>query len=248
MRAIASAAVSLVLAGFIAWTFWRSPGLYRRAKAAVAAGDPKARSSLYLVSLRSRVVSGALALLAVALGPITLDPRVLGLGHNPIVRMVPGSWKTVLVAGLIGAVTGELIRRTAAARRGPAPPTASRWRPDFHALIPVTLAERWLGAVVAIGAGTVEELVFRGWLFGALHTYLGLSGAIILVVGVAIYGLGHWYQGPVGVLTSSFEALVFGVVYVGTCSLIVPMVLHTVVDLRVIFMRAPPPPSEGATT
>ncbi len=65
-------------------------------------------------------------------------------------------------------------------------------------------------------AGFGEELVWRGFLMGRVARLLGggRSGWVAaLIVTSALFGLGHAYQGPTGVVLTAFAALVFGLVY-----------------------------------
>lgn len=111
--------------------------------------------------------------------------------------------------------------------------------PDFTALIPVTGRERLLWAAAAISAGICEEIVFRGWLLATLHDSVGLGGTALVPTAAAIFGLAHTYQGVTGVILTALAGVLFCVLYVATGSLLVPILLHCVVDLRFAFLPAP---------
>lgn len=50
------------------------------------------------------------------------------------------------------------------------------------------------------------------------------------------FGLAHAYQGPAGVLTTGVLGGVLAAVYLQSGSLLLPMALHTVIDLRFLLV------------
>jgi membrane protease YdiL (CAAX protease family) len=120
---------------------------------------------------------------------------------------------------------------------------------DWSKLNPrlLSLGGTWLGQLVAqaqdfdrgtligvfggVAVGTIA-LSFRGWLLSTLHGPLGLSGSALLLIAAAIFGLAHAYQGITGVILAALAGALFCALYIATGSLLVPMVLHVVVDLR----------------
>jgi uncharacterized protein len=115
----------------------------------------------------------------------------------------------------------------------------SRLLPDFTSLIPVTRNERLLYAALAVSAGICEEIVFRGWLLSTLRSPIGLSGTALVIVASAIFGLAHAYQKVVGMLVTGLVGVLFCVLYVKTGSLLMPILLHVLIDIRFAFMPAP---------
>jgi membrane protease YdiL (CAAX protease family) len=103
-------------------------------------------------------------------------------------------------------------------------------------LLPRTAREkqRWIG--VSITAGICEEIIFRGFLFFYLQHIVGTSlyGAIVLSTG--IFGLSHYYQGTSNVVRTSIIGLLLGIAYAATGSLLVPIMLHTALDLGGLYM------------
>ncbi len=63
--------------------------------------------------------------------------------------------------------------------------------------------------------------------------------AAVLVAAV-VFGLAHLYQGVAGVLLTSVLAVALGALNVATDSLLPGMVLHVLIDLRVLASRPPP--------
>jgi membrane protease YdiL (CAAX protease family) len=145
--------------------------------------------------------------------------------------------------GIVSGLVGGLILATAAAiliriwkNRQPQREQKKHWwhrlLPDFSALLPSGPRERFLFAAVAISAGVCEEVVFRGWLLYILHNDLGLNGATLVLVAAACFGLAHFYQGAIGVIGATIVAILFTFLYVQSGSLLVPILLHILIDLR----------------
>ncbi|MDH3216762.1 MAG: CPBP family intramembrane metalloprotease [Candidatus Krumholzibacteria bacterium] len=101
---------------------------------------------------------------------------------------------------------------------------------DLMALIPKNEREaRWWPAV-SLTAGVCEELLYRGFLI-AVFSYL-FNTWMALGLSTIIFGLGHFYQGPSGVLKTGFVGLILGALYILTGSLWAPILVHFVLDLN----------------
>jgi membrane protease YdiL (CAAX protease family) len=110
--------------------------------------------------------------------------------------------------------------------------------------LPTTPKERAWWAIVSVTAGVCEEIIFRGFLLRYLHTapwHLTLIWAIAL--SSAIFGLQHLYQGIAGVLQTTVMGVLFCLIFLITGNLAVPILLHTVMDLRVLLLLPPTPTS-----
>lgn len=147
----------------------------------------------------------------------------------------------VVVGLAIGGVVGIVITLLANSGRL----RIARTRPrrvagNFDALLPSNRSERRIFAVVAVTAGICEEFLYRGVVFFALrHTFphLALAGAVM--ISALIFGLGHAYQGVVGVLATAVLGGALAVVYVATGSLLVPILTHILLDLRAVATARP---------
>ncbi len=82
---------------------------------------------------------------------------------------------------------------------------------------------------VSITAGIVEEFLYRGFAFWYLAHFMPMW-AVVLVSSVA-FGLGHTYQGASGVLRVALAGIAFGILYVLTGSIWLPMLAHVVLDI-----------------
>ena len=82
---------------------------------------------------------------------------------------------------------------------------------------------------VSVTAGIVEEIVYRGFVIWYLGQYMPVWGAV--VVSSVAFGLGHSYQGASGAVRAGLVGLVFGVLYVGTGSIWLPIIAHILLDV-----------------
>lgn len=169
---------------------------------------------------------------------------------------VASSAVTGMIAGMLLAVVGVavalLVRRGRSRRTsGDAPATpasaetpAREPRGQMVAVLPMlprTTAGRRGWAMLSLSAGVTEEITYRGLLLLTLAVVLpnGTPAVALVVATAVLFGLAHWYQGWTGVVsTGVFGALMAGLFLV-TGSLLLPMALHTLVDLRALLLPLP---------
>jgi membrane protease YdiL (CAAX protease family) len=149
-------------------------------------------------------------------------------------------WKTVALAVVAAAILllgSELLVGPLAHRIWPQPErvsnviesAASGWRQALTNLLIV-----WTFA--AFG----EELSYRGYLLTRMADALGRSSlaywaAMILVS--LLFGFGHYYKGPSGVLDSTYSGMVLGVAYLlAGRNLWAPVLIHGISDTVVVFV------------
>lgn len=101
--------------------------------------------------------------------------------------------------------------------------------PGVRIVIPGSAAEMRVFAAVGVTAGICEELLYRGFVLWYLSALLPRGWAI--VAAVAIFGIGHAYQGVRGVLMTAMVGGIALAVYLWTGSLIAPIVMHATLDL-----------------
>jgi membrane protease YdiL (CAAX protease family) len=242
-------AIDIVLAGYVVWEVVRFGPQYRQLKLDLVNGDMQARARLYRKAIRFEWGSALLALLALGFDWNQLSPKILAFENNHLLQVLRGSdldrgSMAGIFLGLLLGTAGFVIARIRSNRRGVAPGSvpARRWRkllPDFFALVPVSPHERLLWIVVAISAGVCEEIVFRGWLLSTMHGVLHLQGATLLLVAAILFGLAHSYQGVSGMLLTAFAGALFCGLYVATGSLLMPILLHILIDVRFAVLPAP---------
>lgn len=107
---------------------------------------------------------------------------------------------------------------------------------DISSILPRNRRELGYGVLLAITAGTTEELMFR--LFLPLLVTLVTGSALAgLILSVAAFGAMHRYQGWVGILATT--ALGFGLacVYLGSGVLWAVIALHILIDVNGLVVR-----------
>jgi uncharacterized protein len=256
---ILSIVTDVVLAGYVVREVLRFGPEYRQLKRDIANGDTHARARVYRKAIVFEWQSALLALLALGFDWSKMNPRFLALeGMRWIQALQGGSPGRAgfdrgalagIFFGLVVGTLGFVIARIRSNRRGMTSATApargwskgwwSKLMPDFSALVPTTARERLLWVAVAVSAGICEEIVFRGWLLSTLHGSLRLQGAALILAAAVLFGLAHSYQGITGVVLTAFAGLFFCGLYVATGSLVWPILLHIVVDVRFAVLPAP---------
>jgi len=149
-------------------------------------------------------------------------------------------WKTValvLLAAAILLLGSELVVEPLAHRIWPEPEHVSNviesggagWSQALTNLL-----------IVWVFAAFGEELSYRGYLLARAAEVLGRSNlaywAAMIVVSV-LFGFGHYYKGPSGVLDSTYSGLVLGTAYVlSGCNLWTPILTHGIADTVAVFV------------
>jgi membrane protease YdiL (CAAX protease family) len=240
---------ALFLVSYLAYEAAVSPRKYRHLKRAIAERDARARTLFYKDILWFEWVSAFLAFAALEFDVARFNPAHLQAGDTAFGRWwiflwhrAGGGFLAGLASGIaigiaIAAVAIIIGRRRVQLRQTPSPesaPTASSWQilPDFSALIPIRPRERVLFACVAISAGICEEIVYRAWLLDLLHG-AGLTGATLVIIAALLFGIAHYYQGYAGAVITSLVGFALCVLYIASGTILVPMLIHALVDLRI---------------
>jgi uncharacterized protein len=205
--------------------------------------DPGARRSFYR---RLLVLEWGLAVLAliVWLSAPGVDAGAVGLQW-------PQRWPGLLTTGVVLLVLVFVVASTRVLRSGAlleAAEPARRPGEGRHAepsgaatlaLLPRTAAERRLFTLVGVTAGVCEEWLYRGFFLAVVAALAGglPTGVLVLVAAVA-FGLAHAYQGRAGIVTTGVLGGVMAAVYLDTGSLLLPVVLHALIDLRFLLVPA----------
>jgi uncharacterized protein len=204
--------------------------------------DPGARRSFYR---RLLVLEWGLAVLALVvwLSAPGVDAAEVGL-RWPEQWPGPLTGFVVLLVLLFVAVStralrgGALLEAAEPVRRRPGEGRHSE--PAVHAtlaLLPRTPGERRLFTVVGVTAGVCEEWLYRGFFLAVVAAVAGGPPTAVLVVVAAVaFGLAHAYQGPAGIVATGLLGGVMAAVYLQTGSLLLPVLLHVVIDLRFLLV------------
>lgn len=191
------------------------------------------------------VVRVALAVLLLALPLVVahLAARRLGRRWRDYGFRPPDRWGRTLVRGVL---TVGAIFLASALLVGPLRALLDLSAADLSTLDPVR-GDPWAfaGLLVAawVTAALGEELLFRGFLMNELADLLGGGGqgwAASAVLTSAVFGAGHFYQGPGGMLATGVIGLVLAAAYLAADrNLWVPVLGHGLLDtisLTVLFL------------
>lgn len=189
---------------------------------------------------------GAVALVAVLPGVGLGDLGLRAPDLRPLLASggaaAGGSTLAGFVVGATLAVVGATLVVRLVARRSTRTPLAGA--AAVEPMLPRSNRGRRGWAGLALAAGVTEEITYRGLLLLALALLApGADRTTVLVVAAVLFGVAHWYQGPVGMLATGAIGWVLGGLYLATGSLLVPMVLHVLVDLRPLLLRTPSTPA-----
>jgi len=146
----------------------------------------------------------------------------------------PKSWALVVVLAV-----GAAVLRLALGQFVVDPLTAHFWPPakgpaGFETIAHNPLAfVKWLGLIWTFAAFG-EEVSYRGYLTKRAADLFGGGKAAWIaatLVAAVLFGLGHWYKGPAGVLDSTVAGLVLGAAYLisGRC-LWTTILAHGLID------------------
>ncbi|MFC7327621.1 CPBP family intramembrane glutamic endopeptidase [Marinactinospora rubrisoli] len=166
-----------------------------------------------------------------------LHPGDLGLrAPHALLPLLTGAGTAVAVLvawWLAGGVRRRFGRSRARAPRQEEPAGRQRTAPGAHVmavLAPRSRRERRLAVAVSVTAGVCEEVLYRG-LFIAFGVSLGLPVWAAAVLSCLLFAVAHVYQGWWGLVGPGLLGVLFTLTYLGTGSLIVPILLHLAIDL-----------------
>jgi len=194
----------------------------RTLKAAPAERLPALRRGLW-----ARAIASQWLLVALALGVWLAAHRsliTLGLGLRP-------SW------GLLGVLLGLAVIVVLVVHQRPAVDQDEMLRArvrdrlaPVERLMPRSAADMPLFSALACTAGLCEELLFRGYLLWVANALLPFP--IAPAAQALLFGLCHAYQGPRGIVLTTFAgAFLTGVVLL-TGSLWPAMLIHALMDVH----------------
>lgn len=195
--------------------------------------DPAARSRFYRLNMVNKwlwlIVIGIILLL----GSVPLS--TLGL-------QAPASWESTLwplaeIVIILPIASLVQVRIIAKKRRD----GLLQHLFAIKEFLPHTSQERLLWLFVSITAGICEEIIFRGflpWYFLYLGPFLGfqISYLAAVLLSTILFGCVHLYQGWKGVLMTALAGGVLVCIYAYTGSLILPIVVHILIDVRIILL------------
>ncbi|HEY0255474.1 MAG TPA: CPBP family intramembrane glutamic endopeptidase [Kofleriaceae bacterium] len=220
MTALAIAYLVILTAVDITW----SPKYLASIRARVAANDPTSRRSMYRMFIAFDWIGAALALAILVGGG--LSSRAIGLTPPS------GEWLEAHAGLLGGAAMGVIAGGVVMLLR----PTKTKLVGDIDVLVPRTTEERGWFALLAITAGITEEVMYRALPIIVLTALLP-SPWWAVGISAVVFGVAHFYQGVAGVIATAIMGAVFGALYVLGHSLLPVMILHAMIDLRLLAIR-----------
>jgi membrane protease YdiL (CAAX protease family) len=227
-------------------TPFRGRRRYRRLRAEIDV-EPRARTRWYRRSIVGKWIH------VVAIGVIiAISPRA-GLRDIGVVWPHSRSGVPWIVSiELIVAIVVSTVLYRITGRRGRRIPGQD----SFRALLPRTGSERRWAYGVAFTAGVTEELIFRGLILNAA-IWAGMPIVVALTISSLLFGVVHLYQGRWGVIATALVGSLLGWLYLATLSIVLPVVLHVLLDLRGLVWipassapvsMAPEPPAQSVNS
>lgn len=186
--------------------------------------DPSARLRHYLQGIAAEAAGAALVGLLALLAHSRMRSLWPPGDNTKVADQIPGLVIGLLLVTVIYRIGGRRARRALAFQLRP-----------VAALLPRTRRERWTFALLAVSAGVCEELLYRGFGLAALRWALpGVGNPALIAVTAVAFGLAHLYQGWPGMMLTGLLGGYFGWIVVSTGSLLPVMLVHAVVDLRIL--------------
>jgi membrane protease YdiL (CAAX protease family) len=162
-----------------------------------------------------RVVPNEVLILPL-LGVLSMRLRSAGWNWATLGLDRPPSWRTVLLVALAAAALRILLSDYALD-----PLLQQIWPPAKSPEIADGIPGNLVNALVAFGlvwtfAAFGEEVAYRGYLLNRAAAALGNSTAafwIAALIAATLFGYGHYYKGPAGVVDSGIAGLILGAAY-----------------------------------
>jgi len=152
-------------------------------------------------------------------------------------RWVPGIFVTAVTA-IISVVA--LLVPVVIARKPAAAAAVARRLEKLAYLLPHNSRERCWWAILSITAGIGEECIFRSFLLWYLHAGVWRMNLLTAIaIACTVFALCHLYQGGVAALGTGLLALLFLIFFLGTGNLLLSIVLHTLADMRMLWLPQP---------
>ncbi len=196
--------------------------------------QPAAQGSLAGVS-RPRTYALSLVLLLVPTTALltywplqSRDYASLGFGFPSGAHAAWGAWGAVAFCAAC-ALAVLAARMVARFREWLRPHVVASFEGALAALLPRTPREMLAFGLVVPPAALAEELLFRAFMLPYLGCVMPWWAAAL--VGSAIFGLCHGYQGVGGIAKTGAFGLLLALAYVSTGSLLAPVAIHAGMNL-----------------
>ena len=217
------------------WDFWDTQRLKR---------NPSSAGKLrYYKTLAAWLwTASVVALLAIGVRPLlTIEPA-----PQEISWLLQHAWVFYLVEMVVALFVALMLLPFATVfwkkvKKQPRKYSSANAMKHLAYFFPATWTERRWWVLLCITAGVCEETLYRGFLLHYLHVFpWTLNLTLALLVSSVIFGLAHLYGGISGVIGSAIAGFIFGLLFILTGSLLLPMILHAALDLRMLVILRPP--------
>ena len=181
---------------------------------------------LWVLALGAVLTIGPKTAVTTPVGPVEMGWLGVGTrGRAVVLGMIAGIMGALFIPAVMAVWNTKLREKSGKAAK----------RLGF--LLPSTGEERQWWWAICLTAGICEEIVYRGflihyWRVAPFH----LSVTWALVVSAAIFGIGHLYQGIAGGVQTAMLGFLLGALFLITGDLLVPMMVHAVLDLRALLL------------
>lgn len=201
---------------------WGSTMGFRRLRRANQSDLPRIRRSVYRVAM---IVQWSLAIVTLAWWMAARRPWT-SIGLVPHASIGLGG-----IAIGLAIVVGLVLRQRAQVLDDDEALAEVRFKlARIERMMPRSPAELRSFYALSVTAGVCEELLYRGFLIWYLAHGFGLIQAAALAA--LIFGLGHTYQGPRGIVLTGLVGVFLGAIYLISGSLFAPMLFHALMDVH----------------
>jgi membrane protease YdiL (CAAX protease family) len=196
--------------------------------------SPAARVRVYRTTILWLWAATVLLLLTTSRADLFTPPRAASLGF---LARDPDAAAGIVSGIAAGVLIGALLPALLALANAGAREKLLKQLGTISFFLPRGGRERLYFAALSLSAGVCEEVIFRGFL---IRYFDGLFGHPLLVwpilAAALVFGLDHGYQGWAGMLLTTVMALVLSALYYGFGALWLPMLLHALIDLRILLI------------
>lgn len=102
-------------------------------------------------------------------------------------------------------------------------------------MFPESTALKSVVFFAAIVIGFFEEVMFRAFLPTYVTELLEISPLLAVIIANVLFGIVHYHQGSTGVIETAKSGFIWSFLYYSTGTLWVPIILHAVADMKLIF-------------
>lgn len=192
--------------------------------------DPGVLVRMYRLSVGAHWVWSVLVVVAVLVAP--------GVGAADVGVTAPkgSGFAYGLAAAVVAGLGVSVVMIRNAVRKGQELPGQEA----IGALLPRTGRERGYAGIVAVSAGVCEELLYRGLFIAAGVGIFGLPMWVAAVLSGVIFLVAHIYQGMPALVAVAAVTVLLTVLYVASGSLLLPIIVHILIDVRGLLLVPAP--------